>query len=569
MSSEYLRNIRFMIKSLNYNLDIMDSIRKLKDIAMNSDNVFIKNEQIDEILKICITNMPQIFKDLKDKTINSDYMGGYYTSWIKVQGRGRKRKERVLSKVTDDNLKTIHYIMNSFKLNTSDKVYSYIPGKGSADCAVLFTGLHEIIGFDIKDFFFSVTRPMVEKMFLKHITKSSFTVAHDDLKYRLSNKEVAYLLSVLATSSDPRKTDDRNQDTAVLIQGTKCAGGISNSILFGLDVILNDYCNNNNLIYARYSDNFYIGSDKDIPETVIDFVTSAISGFDPGGPPFVIHKDKTRRMKYSTHQRVLGIVVNEHTNISKQVEKLFRAKLTNLSRNINRKAELIDKAIDNEINNPDFDFSNIHKKITELKGMVSYIKAVNVNKYNKYKHLIGRIEFKIKVLKHSLGKLNSYNDQLTTINIGSRPAKSPLMLLRRCDVISSHELDIKIPDGKYLIGEIYPNHTFINDYNDEIISIWKLGRDSKYYRIQTQFETDESDYKVINSRGIESIPFEDDIAFTSPEINIKSDSNQIVISDMNVANLRDAMEIIWLNRNNNNNLLFAEEYYRQQHITRG
>lgn len=331
--------------------------------------------------------------------IPKDTMNRFYESWSKKEKKGKKVKIRWLSKVINEDIfRTMHRASVNFELPVSPDVYSYKKGVKTADCAGLFVGMKCIVALDIKDYYYAITGKMIEEMYTEWF-KLTCLVDRPSEVYKVLC--VSKMLSILFMANDVRPANIRYTQDTVLLQGTPHAGMIANAVLYKLDKELADRCRESGLVYARYSDNFYIGSkDERLDQDFIDDIVCRIETFVIGGVAnFKIKKEKIKVMHHYTHQRVLGIVVNKHLNISSYTEDIINAKIAKYSAYLNteyvrfqesRAAAVMPltrtqlKAL----------MVKVRKDLRELKGLVSYLGSFNRIKYDKYHEYIKFLELR-------------------------------------------------------------------------------------------------------------------------------------------------------------------------------
>lgn len=337
---------------------------------------------------------------------DKNYMSRFYESWSKRERKGGRIKIRWLSKVTDTRVfSAMKGIQLCFNLPTSRYVYSYTPGVSIADCAACFTGMKSILSLDIRDFYYSITAKYVEELYGSFLSQGYARITPDAVKrIELIAKAAAFLL----TAPDPRPADIRNASDNVLLQGTPHAGAVSNWALYKLDLIIEGICSDEGYEYARYSDNFFIGSHVDIiSKEFTDRIISAIESFTLPGvitPPFKVKRNKTKLMVHNDHQRVLGIVVNQKMNISSYTEDMINANIANISKTFT------DHYAD-AVRNWHPSSTNIigrqalrrrmkdNRAVTRrLKGMVSYLGVFNALKYRKYADYVKFLEDREKIM---------------------------------------------------------------------------------------------------------------------------------------------------------------------------
>jgi RNA-directed DNA polymerase len=139
----------------------------------------------------------------------------------------------------------------------------------------------KVVTLDLKDFFPSITREHVEKIFLS-------------LGY---SKLISNLLSKLCTKDGH------------LPQGAPTSPYLSNIYFKKADDIIISHCLANDIKYTRYADDLSFSGEFDETE-VITLVDKTVTSFG-----LSLHPDKIKVMKRHERQTVTGIVVNEKPQV--------------------------------------------------------------------------------------------------------------------------------------------------------------------------------------------------------------------------------------------------------------
>lgn len=190
----------------------------------------------------------------------------------------------------------LHSILE--KIPMGDHIGAYVPGRACSYTATQHVGKKIIISMDLKDFFPSVKQSMIRNYF-------------HEIGY---NQQVAGLLSALLTYEN------------YVPQGASSSGYIANVIAdhrFDREILAELQDLDHNWTYTRYSDDLDISHPE--PQTqettrkIIGLVTRIVQRAG-----FRIHFKKTKREHYFQRQKVLGMVVNEKTNIP--IEEYLRVR---------------------------------------------------------------------------------------------------------------------------------------------------------------------------------------------------------------------------------------------------
>lgn len=378
---------------------------------------------IGDVLNAATQLFPKELKMLKSgKEPFPTYADAYYKSWHRREFKGRTRKghaiikKRPMSMAIHPVLKNIQIrIRRNISLPISDVVYSYVLHRSPADCANIHIGSYAVWGIDIKNFFPSINRAMVEEIYY---TTFKDMRKNDDLKLTDEKlKKLAQSISLLCTRSD---IDNTSLPMAVLPIGIEPATSISNAIPLELDIKIAKICRKKNLRYSRYSDNMYFSKVKGhIPRDVQKKIIDVIEDFDFAGfKTLKVHRDKQRYMPYWRQQRILGVVVNTKSNIPRQVEAYTRSGFNHLYWDIHALVNDVDTLVITQ----DIATSRLKaltKTFNKLAGNLSYFQAVNGEKSDKYSSWEYSIKLMIRYLKVAIPQIVSRKPSTKTKEVVS------------------------------------------------------------------------------------------------------------------------------------------------------
>jgi len=210
-----------------------------------------------------------------------------------VKIRKKDGSERKLL-VPDELLKKIqknilHHILSGFEVSPCAMAY----GKGASVVknAGYHTGKRLVLKLDIKDFFGSISFPMV--------LNSAFS-------FRYFPPSVGTMLTALCCSHD------------FLPQGAPTSPAISNLVMKPFDEYMNKWCEKRGISYTRYRDDMTF-SGNFIPGQVICKVTNFLNAMG-----FSLNEEKTKVLYCNARQSVTGIVVNEKAQPSVDYRRKLR-----------------------------------------------------------------------------------------------------------------------------------------------------------------------------------------------------------------------------------------------------
>lgn len=330
------------------------------------------------------------------------YMERFYNMWP-IRNKSKIRYVNSIKSEYKNKLDNVFYeISESLDLPVHDQVFSYKTGISCSDLSSQYVGFTDILCLDISDYFYSITYEHLYHWFYMHMTED---MSEDDKVF------YAKFLAAILTSKDKRP--GKQTDMGVVLQGSTQASKLANTILYNLDCCLFDYCNKHNLVYSRYCDNFYIGSkDSFISADTTKEIINIINSFNINGVGgFIIKPKKTKHLPYFKRQRVLGVVVNSKSNISSHYERNLNSAITHLYKDIT------DVITGKKYLSP----KTLMNRYKKLSGYISYIKKINIEKYNKYNNYVEIIRFLSSLLipkmkTHQSGSAVDFTSLIGTVN---------------------------------------------------------------------------------------------------------------------------------------------------------
>lgn len=388
-----------------------------------------------------------------------DLMKDCYFTWIKREKKAGGIKKRYLAKVTNDDLTAIHQTINTACSGCSfPYVYSYVEGKSAAGAASIHCGSHAIVGIDLKDYFFSISRSMIEAMYISALDELTSRGVYVPIN-RLSaigldkpgRKKLARAISILTTAPDPRGIVT---DEAILPQGAVMSGMISNVILYPLDNAILEYCNRSNLRYSRYSDNIYISrrTGHISPEEIATITGMVESWTLAGKTPLLVNRKKTRYMPYWRQQRILGVVVNTKVSIPRAREKWFRAACHRFYIEVSNIVNNRDMTADERTGA----MVQLKKRMRTIQGNLSYMKSIDNTKYDKYKSWLEPILMLMSdVLNTTVPSVSfdTTDDLMEFIRVLDKPIIAGVNQYTGCDLIIPNNPVINLYNDRNLVTE--------------------------------------------------------------------------------------------------------------------
>jgi hypothetical protein len=254
----------------------------------------------------------------------------YRTFYIAKSKGGKRRIDAPCGGLATIQHRILHKYL--YAIPTGEHVGAYVPGRSCGDVAARHVNHRLIVKVDIKDFFPSVKKGMVRKVF-------------KNLGY---NETVSSLLASLLTYENR------------LPQGSPTSGAMANIVAQErFDPGILNYADKHGWVYSRYADDLIFSTKKDTDVSdalkLIDAVTRVLNSSG-----FKVNFAKTRIIPHYKSQKVLGLIVNSHNNIPAYEYRKTRAIIHNCAH----------KNIDAQISRSGF--KNWEDMYAHLHGKISY-----------------------------------------------------------------------------------------------------------------------------------------------------------------------------------------------------
>lgn len=278
---------------------------------------------------------------LKKAALYTEYF--YRTFEIKKKATKKKRKiKEPLPSLKEIQLWILENIL--YQVPVSKFAKAYIKKRNILDNVKYHIEKEKVVSLDIMDFFPSITRESVEKIFLS-------------LGY---SSNISNLLSKLCTLDGH------------LPQGAPTSPYLSNIFMRDFDNQIAEFCTKQQVRFTRYADDMVFSGDFS-EGGVIEFVKQKVKSLD-----LKLNTDKTAIMGRNVPQIVTGVLVNKKTQLPRRERSMLRFEMhfimkfglsEHLNRTKNTKSNFL-KHIQGKINyalylNPDDQ---------ELKKYIEYLK---------------------------------------------------------------------------------------------------------------------------------------------------------------------------------------------------
>lgn len=186
----------------------------------------------------------------------------------------------------------LHHILDGYSV--SGCATAYHKGAGVVSNAAVHRGKNVVVKLDIKDFFGSISFPMV--------LSSAFPVQYFPTS-------VGTMLTALCCCND------------FLPQGAPTSPAVSNLVMKHFDESINKWCEGKGISYTRYCDDMTFSGDFN-PGLVIRKVSGFLNAMG-----FELNETKTRILYRNGRQAVTGIVVNEKLQVSRAYRRKLRQEI--------------------------------------------------------------------------------------------------------------------------------------------------------------------------------------------------------------------------------------------------
>lgn len=249
-----------------------------------------------------------------------DHLRHYRETWLRKRSGGRRLVEAPLPRLKAIQRRILRGILDLVPVHPAAQ--GFVRGRDCRGHAALHAAEDVVLTLDLKDFFPSVQAGRVHAMFRC-------------LGYP---SPVSRLLTGLVTTRTPPDVQaslparDRHVWRAPhLPQGAPTSPVLANLSAFSLDCRLAGLAGTLGANYSRYADDLAFSGDRglvfDTGVPVVELIHEIVA--DCG---FRVHPGKTRIMRRGRRQKITGIVVNRHLNVTRQEFDTLKAILTNCLR---------------------------------------------------------------------------------------------------------------------------------------------------------------------------------------------------------------------------------------------
>lgn len=226
---------------------------------------------------------------LKKAALYAEYF--YRTFYVKKRDKTSRRISEPLPSLKEIQTWILNEILYNLPSNNVSRfAKGYIPKRDILDNTKYHKDQDMVVSLDIKDFFPSIRRDFVERIFL-------------NMGY---SSNISNLLSKLCCSHN------------CLPQGAPTSPYLSNLYLSSFDAEVSEFAKSQNIKYTRYADDLTFSGEFE-PKSVIEFVTVKLYGLQ-----LRLNDAKIKIMRRNQRQIVTGIVVNDFAQAPKFVRNKIR-----------------------------------------------------------------------------------------------------------------------------------------------------------------------------------------------------------------------------------------------------
>ncbi len=251
----------------------------------------------------------------------------------------------------------IHEFLSHIPISTVAK--AYVPEKSYLDFLEPHKNNYYFVRLDLKNFFHSISIPLI---------KSNFKVYFEN-QFVDENKTQSLLDAFINLVTYTVPLDFKNEtfsETCILPMGFKTSPVISNIIFRKLDILIEDYCSQHNIIYTRYADDMLFSSKTNNEAYKSQFEKI----FNPQAKPKAgyIHSDRFLE-EISYLVRIDGFKINKRKTIKEKhtlslngytIEGSNYSDVQGSIRVSNKKTKIISQLI-HEVNKENSSFSIMQK----------------------------------------------------------------------------------------------------------------------------------------------------------------------------------------------------------------
>lgn len=283
--------------------------------------------------------------DFLNININNEYTQIFYSKNTFSPSKKLKQFQQFL------NL----FIFDHLNIN-KDVVFSYRKGVSTIDAIKPHKDKKFIYTTDIQSFFTHIETEKIKHIILEN--KNNYIIIEEDIEKYIDN-----ILSLVTYKN-------------VLPIGAPTSPKISNAYLLRLDNLVQEYCEKNEIIFTRYSDDFIFSSDsKEKLINLDDIIEDSLE--ESGYLNLTINRKKTKLQRQGSNITLLGLTITPqgHITVNRKVKNDLEILLH---------FYLTDKSKFNDV----FE-NNYSSKIEKVSGVISHINSIDKTYISKLRKKYG------------------------------------------------------------------------------------------------------------------------------------------------------------------------------------
>lgn len=276
----------------------------------------------------------------------------YYSYPIRKKNGNKRYIDAPIGKIKEWQITVTKKVL--YRYGAHPIAYGFAKNKNPILAADKHVGQKILVAMDIKNFFNSITKKNLITLFL-YLDRAKRIWTGSTRKN--VEKNTRDLIDIL-TYRD------------IVPQGAPSSPIVSNLYMLRADKLLKQLATTHNLSITRYADDIVFSSPggiTDVPGKVIPDTKRILKQYGLKLNPKKIHVNRNNK-----RMRVVGIVVNEKTNIPREKWRNFRAKLHNLKTSKEPITE---------------------KEAQKMRGQIEWIKSVNKMRGEQFLQEFGQLNF--------------------------------------------------------------------------------------------------------------------------------------------------------------------------------
>lgn len=226
--------------------------------------------------------------ELEDVLKNMEAL--YYVFPISKGGKRKRWISAPRKKLKDIQTAILFKLL--YQQNVHHCAHGFVPRRSIVTNARPHLQQQWVANFDIHSFFPSTKESAIRKVFYRY--------------FNLSEHFIDQLILLCTRNGE-------------LPQGAPTSPCIANLVMYDADCIIQDYAEENNLVYTRYADDLTLSGNV-IPRSIQKDIQDILTPF---GYELAHHKSKI--LGQHKRQMVTGLVVNEKINLPRPIRKQLRA----------------------------------------------------------------------------------------------------------------------------------------------------------------------------------------------------------------------------------------------------